>query len=504
MTRGPGPLGALAARIAVLVVAVLFCAARCSPAPAPSPVPAPETVRGAPLPATPPKTAKGPNVLFIVADDLNDWVGALGGHPQAKTPNIDRLAARGVLFTNAHCAAPVCNPSRTSVLTGVAPSVSGVYRNTQPWREPLAAATTLPRLFRESGWTTLGAGKIFHGTFNDVDAWDEYRLRKELPKGPAGEDTIPSPKRDIYDLIQWAPMDIADDAMDDHNVATWCIERLAEPRDRPLFLACGIYKPHLPWFVPRRFYDEFPLATVKLPKVIANDLDDVPPAWRKMVNSGGVHERMVKEGRWQAGVQAYLAAIAYADYEVGRVLDALDRSPAGKDTIVVFWGDHGWHLGEKEHWRKFTLWERSTRTPLIVVAPGLTAPGGRCDRTVSLLDIYPTLAELCGVASPQKLDGTSLVPLLRDPAAAGAARTDGVVTSNGRGNDSIRTARWRLIRYADGSLELYDHVADPDEFTNLATKAEFASVVAELGARLPSNPAAEAPRRSDKRGEDDE
>ena len=304
-------------------------------------------------------------------------------------------------------------------------------------------------------------------------------------------------------------MDIPDTGMDDDNVASWCIDRLSEPRERPLFLACGLYKPHLPWFVPRRFYDQFPIDQVRLPKVLEGDLDDVPPAGKQMAHGGSLHAEIVRADRWRGGVQAYLAAIAYADFEVGRVLDALDKSPAGKNTVIAFMGDHGWHLGEKEHWRKFTLWERSTHTPLILVAPGVTEPGGRCDRTVSLLDVYPTLAELCGLPAQKACEGTSLVPLLRAPGGAGRAASpdrahaDGVVTSYGQGNDAIRTARWRLIRYADGSLELYDHAKDPDEFWNLATKSEWKSVVDELTARLPMKPAAEAPRKGDKKGEDD-
>ncbi len=406
-----------------------------------------------------------PNVLFIAVDDLNDWVSALAGHPQARTPNIDRLAKRGVLFSNCHCAAPACNPSRVALMTGIRPSSSGVYHNRDAWRQRLPNAVTLPQHFREHGYLAIGSGKIYHDRFPDPPSWDAYwpsktqqRFADPLPKGRP-LNGLPHPGH-----FDWGPVDATEEQMSDHRVVTWVIEQLAQRREKPVFLACGIYRPHLPWYVPEKYFAQFPLESIHLPVVLENDLEDVPPAGIAMAKPNGDHRRVVQHAQWRAAVRGYLASIALADDQVGRLIDALDASGQRDNTIVVLWTDHGWHLGEKQHWRKFALWERATRTPLIVVAPTATA-GSRCDRPVNLIDVYPTLIELCKLGPRPELEGVSLVPLLADPTRTWNRPS---LTTHGRNNHALRSQRYRYIRYADASEELYDHQVDPHEWHNLA------------------------------------
>ena len=286
-------------------------------------------------------------------------------------------------------------------------------------------------------------------------------------------------------------MGAADSDMDDYRVVSWAIDQLKRPREQPLFLACGIFRPHVPWYVPQKYFDMFPVDNVTLPRIRNDDLEDVPPAGRAMAQPEGAHKRVMESNNYFKAVRGYLASIAFADAQVGRLIDALDESPYAGNTIVVLFGDHGWHLGEKLHWRKFTLWEEAARAPLIIVAPGVTRPGGRCERTVSLVDIYPTLAELADLPSNPSLEGVSLRKLLEDPNATWERPA---ITSHGRNNHSIRSERWRYIRYADGTEELYDHDADPQEWTNLAGDPEHNEVKRTMGGWLPKVNVAEAPR----------
>jgi arylsulfatase A-like enzyme len=442
---------------------------------------------------------KDPNVLFIAIDDLNDWTGLLRGHPQARTPNIDRLAKRGVLFTNAHCAAPACNPSRAALMTGVPPFRSGVYHNPQPWRKALPNAVTIPQYFTRHGYWSAGSGKIFHGGFPDPASWDAYWPSKTRPQF---NDPRP-PKANINGLgkghFDWGPVDVADAAMGDAKTVDWICQQLGRQHDKPIFLACGLYRPHLPWYVPRKYFDMFPVDSIELPKVLANDLDDIPPTGVAIAKPKGDHAAVVRHGQWKLAVQGYLASIAFADTQVGRVIDALDQSPNRSTTIVVLWTDHGWHLGEKEHWRKFALWEEATRTPLIMIVPPATSkvvPNGtpigvECGVPVSLMDLYPTLVELCSLPQRPDIAGRSLVPLLVDP----TTRWDrAVVTTFGRGNHAVRGYRWRYIRYKDGRQELYDHQADPSEWHNLADSDTHRDVIERLAKYLPKDEAAEAAR----------
>ena len=436
--------------------------------------------------------ADRPNVLFIAVDDLNDWIGVLGGHPQSRTPNIDRLAARGTLFTQAYCAAPACNPSRVALMTGLRPSSTGIYHNPQPWRPVLPEAVTIPQHFRAHGYAVLGSGKIFHGAYPDPASWDIYFPSNQRQKPndplPPGRPLNGIPKTAHFD---WGPVDAEDSEMGDAQVAEWVIGRLNEKHERPFFLACGMFRPHLPWYVPTRYIEQYPLASIELPLAREDDLDDVPPAGVQMAKPQGDHAKVVRHGQWQRAVQGYLASIAFADAQIGRVLDALDASPHADNTIIVLWTDHGWHLGEKQHWRKFALWEEATRTPVIMVAPGLTRPATRCDRPVNLVDLYPTLIELCGLQPRGELEGVSLKPLLLD---SQAEWTRPSLTTHGRNNHAVRSARYRYIRYADGSEELYDHDDDPQEWTNRADDPQLADVKRELAAWLPKTNAPDAPR----------
>jgi arylsulfatase A-like enzyme len=421
-----------------------------------------------------------PNVLFLAVDDLRDWVGYLGAHPQTKTPYIDALAARGVYFTRSYCAAPVCNGSRAALMSGLRPSSTGVYENQADWRTVVSEELPLTAAFRRAGYYVAGAGKIYHGSFERRSEWDDYLALRHRDPQPTGNDGVGG--------IKFAPLDCRDEDLADWQITSWCIEQLGKRHDKPFFLACGLHKPHMPWNVPRKYYEMFPLDSIQLPPVKENDLADVPPAGIRMARPQGDHAAILASGRWKEAVQGYLAATAYTDMNIGRLLAALDRSPYKDNTIICFWCDHGWHLGEKEHWRKFALWEEATRSPLIWVVPGIKP--GRCDRPVDFMSIYPTLMELCGLAMPAHVEGTSIRPLLADPSAAWNMPA---LTTYHFQNHAVRTERWRYIRYANGDEELYDQQADPHEWTNLADRPEHAQVKAELAKWLPEKNHPELP-----------
>ncbi len=426
--------------------------------------------------ALPAAEQKKPNVLFIATDDFNAWVHHLGGHPQAKTPHIDALAGRGVSMFRAYCAAPVCNPSRAALMSGLRPSSSGVYDNNTDWRTPLKDVVTLPLHFQKQGYFVCGAGKIYHDSYRRPSDWTEYLERE------GGDPKLPQDANDGVGGIKFAPLDCNDEDMADYRTVTYCIEQLNQQRDRPKFIACGLHKPHMPWNVPRKYYDLYPLKDIVLPKVLESDLDDIPPAGVAMARPQGDHAEMLKSGRWKEAVQAYLAAGAFADAMIGRMMAALDKSPERDNTIVVLWGDHGWHLGEKQHWRKFALWEEATRTPLVWIVPGVTKAGGVCQTPVDFMSIYPTLCDLCGLPKPPHVEGQSIRPLLADPAAAWDRPA---LTTHGYQNHAVRSSQHRYIRYANGDEELYDERKDPLEWSNLAGKSELASVKSELARFLP-------------------
>lgn len=453
-------------------------------------------------------SAKRPNVLFIAIDDLNHWAAGLSDYKGAKTPNIDQLAQRGVLFTNAHCAAPACNPSRASVMTGVRPSTSGVYYNWQDWREckNLRGLSTLPKHFRSHGYSVLGGGKLYHAAnlaewgltgYLDPEPWHIFFPSKKRQLAdevtPAGH-AINGSNQFYKGRFDWAPLDIEDSEMGDGKVVSWAERQLSRRHHKPLFLAVGIYRPHIPWHTPRKWFAEFPIESIELPQVVEKDLGDVPKAGQAMARRTW-QQWITENDKWREAVQGYLASVRFADAMVGRLLTALKKGPNAENTVVVLWSDHGYHLGHKEHWEKFALWEQTTHVPLVVIAPNSKNAGKRCDRPVSLLDIYPTLVELCGLSQPGHLEGQSLAPFLRDP---GAASNRAVITTQGFQNHAVRSQHWRYIRYANGAEELYDHRSDPNEFDNLAGNSSFNATKARLCKHLPQEDSAPNPseRRS--------
>ncbi|MEM6279262.1 MAG: sulfatase, partial [Verrucomicrobiota bacterium] len=334
------------------------------------------------------RAADSPNVLFIAIDDLNHWVGHLGRNAQAKTPNIDRLAAMGVAFKNAHTAVPACEPSRCALMGGRRPWTSGCYKNGHKWKEYQAPGEGLAAQFLKAGYQVSGAGKIYHSMQFHAEEWSEYMDKTGMSgNGPRVE------KYDGYHVDKIFP-DLKDEDIVDWHATDYCVDRLEKEHDKPFFLACGLYKPHLAFVAPRKYYEEFPLESIELPPHLEDDLDDIPPAGVKMAAPERDHAKFLKSGRWKAAIQSYLATCAYADMNVGRLLDALERGPNRDNTIVVLWTDHGWSLGEKQHWRKFALWEETTRTPLIWVVPGVTEAGAKSSRPVDLMSVYPTLCEL--------------------------------------------------------------------------------------------------------------
>lgn len=429
-------------------------------------------------------TPKAPNVLFLVIDDLNDWVGCLGGHPQTRTPHIDRLAARSTVFVNAHCQAPICNPSRVSMLTGRYPSTSGVYLlKPSAFRvsKALKNVKTLPESFAARGYRTIGGGKIFHNS-SARETFDEYG-----PRGHFGP--LPKPKARLNykkgnRLWDWGQFPASDEQMPDTKIATWATEQLARTHDKPFFLAVGFLRPHVPMYAPKRWWDGLPdEADIELPKTLANDREDLSD-YAKALTHGSVaprHAWIVKNAQWHRAVRAYLACVNYVDHQVGRVLTALDASPHKDNTIVILCSDHGFHLGEKQRWAKRSLWTRSTRVPLLVSLPR-QGSSARCARPVGLIDIYPTLVELCSLRADKGLEGHSLAPLLRDAKAKWDRPT---LTTLWKDNHTLCSERWRYIRYADGSEELYDRREDPREWHSLAGDSTKLDVLRAFRERLP-------------------
>lgn len=420
------------------------------------------------------------NVVMIVVDDLNDWVGCLQGHPQTRTPNIDALAQRGTLFTTAHCQAPLCGPSRASMFSGRYPHTTGVYQ--QPVKNGLANDTEhfrgklLPEYFAKHGYKTLGVGKLTHGypanvAFQEYGGWKSgygpkpakgVRFNYQLPDGPfSGTQT------------DWGRFPDDENEMPDVQSANWAIQQLQKKQDKPFFLSVGFVRPHVPFYVPDEWFEKFPLETLQLPNVREEDQNDIPEIGVR------IHElpkyptlewlRENDDLQFRKCVQAYLASVSFVDHQIGKVLDALQSSEYNDNTIVVLFSDHGYHLGEKNRVAKHSLWEESTRVPLIVSLPEQDFPQ-TSSLPVGLIDIFPTLVHLCGLPRNPTNEGRSLVPIIfaqdtRDWRTA-------ILTTYARGNHALRTETTRLIRYEDGNFELYDHRFDPEEFNNLAGPAQ--------------------------------
>ncbi len=436
-----------------------------------------------------------PNVMFVAIDDLNDWIGCLGGHPQAVTPSMDRLAASGTVFVNAHCPAPLCNPSRAAVLTGLRPSTTGIHGLTPGIRDVEATrrCVTLPQYFASNGYFTASFGKVFHdGSIRPKDRTNEFHVWGPAPGMPH------PPKKFVDTPSKMAAMDWGVFPADDRQQADWRIAdaALAQmktlPPDRPFFLAVGFRLPHVPCFASPPWFDLIPpVERVILPPVLDRDREDVPEfAWCLHWKLPEPRLSWLKEAKqWRSLVRAYLASTAFMDSQIGRVIDGLRETGRETNTVIALWSDNAWHLGEKGITGKNSLWERSTRVPLIFAGPGVTA-GARCRQPTDLTDLYPTLVDLCGLPPKEGLDGHSLVPQLRD---ASVPRPWPAITTHNRGNHGIRSERWRYIRYADGSEELYDALSDPNEWTNVVHEAGRAAVVREHARWLPAPDVPAAP-----------
>jgi choline-sulfatase len=440
----------------------------------------------------PPDTRR-PNILFIAIDDQNDWVGALGGHPQVRTPHIDALARRGTLFTNAHAQAPLCNPSRTSLMIGLRPSTTGIYglapwyRDLEEWRD----VVSLPRYLAQHGYTTYSTGKVYHGGYGRQEGDDEFHVLGPPPSVGAKPEKKLVDTPDKHPLMDWGTFPHRDEDKGDWKVASWAVEQLNEGPKEPFFLSVGFFLPHVPLYVTRKWYDMYPAETVQLPPVLPGDRDDTPRfSWYLHWKLPEPRLRFLQEAdEWTNIVRCYLAATSFVDGQVGRVLDALEANGLVDNTIVVLWSDQGYHLGEKLITGKNTLWERSTHVPLIFAGPGVTT-GARTGRPAELLDIYPTLVELVGLPEKEGLEGISLVPQLHD---ADAPRDRPAITTANHDNHAVRSERWRYIRYADGSEELYDMQADPDEWHNLAANPGMREVIEAHQRWLPPSSAKPAP-----------
>lgn len=419
---------------------------------------------------------KKPNVILIAVDDLNDWIGCMDGHPQANTPHIDRLASRGVLFTNAHCQSPVCNPSRASLMTSLYPSTSGIYFLNPDLKESSVAQnnTLMPQRFVEEGYHVTGVGKLFHNGGGQNERYVPNYGGQFGGFGPMPEEKITTyPGHPLWD---WGVFPERDEQMPDYMIANWAASRLAEKHDSSLWMGVGFYRPHVPQFAPQKWFDLFPLETIQLPKTITDDLDDISSYGTditRLKHVSPTHEWVVANDEWKPLVQSYLACVSFVDEQVGKVLSAIDNSVYADNTYIVLFSDHGFHLGEKERYAKRSLWEDGARVPMIIVGPGIPQ-GKTCSKPVQLLDIYPTLLELTGLAADSLLEGNSLLPLLEDPKAdwPHMART-----SFGPGNYAIISEQYRFIQYNDGSEEFYDHAEDPHEWDNVIALPEYAASI---------------------------
>ena len=464
------------------------------------------------------EAGRRPNVLFIAIDDQNDWVGAFGGHAMAQTPHIDRLAARGTALLNAHCQAALCNPSRTSLMLGLRPTTTGIY-GLMPWFRTLPEwkdRVPLPKHFAANGYRTLAAGKIYHGGTGGGGGGKQAKAKAAAVGPPEFDVTGPTPGVGVRPgtkligqtpmgnnpLMDWGVFPHQDEDKGDYQVASWAIEQIKSvPKDKPFFLAAGFFLPHVPCYATQQWFDLYPDDDSVLPKIKLDDRDDTPRfSWYLHWSLPEPRLKWVQENnQWRNLVRSYLACTSFVDAQIGRVIAALNEAGLADNTIIVLWGDHGWHLGEKGITGKNTLWDNGTRVPLIFAGPGVKS-GGRSTQPAELLDIYPTLIELCGLPARRDLEGISLVPQLKNDRAK---RERPAITSHNQGNHGIRSERWRYITYADGSEELYDMQKDPDEWTNLlaakgAVRPEYAAVVAEHRRWLPKIDRAPAPNSANR------
>jgi len=435
---------------------------------------------------------KQPNVLMIAVDDLNSWVGVMNGHPSSKTPNIDRLASKAITFTNAHAPAPLCGPSRASIMTGLLPSTTGIYghvkdNDIRSANRKAAQSTFLSEYFKQHGYYTAAVGKIFHQSVAD-GSFDVFGGREHL-FGPYSPEPIKWDRKGTS--TDWGAYPEKDQMMPDYDSAKWLVEQLRHKYDKPFFIAGGFLRPHVPWTVPQKWFDKHPIDDIELPPYLSSDLDDVPDIAKRIstYDMMPTTDWAIESGEWKNIVQAYLASISFVDHYIGQVLDALESSEYADNTIVVLWGDHGYDVGEKNRFAKMALWETSTKTTLIIKPPGFSS-GLKSDRPVSLVDLYPTLVKMAGLPENPLNEGHDITPLITNP---NADWEHVALTTFGPNNHAVKNERFRYIRYEDGSEELYDHSTDPNEWNNLASNPFYSDVKNELKDRLPKENAKWSP-----------
>jgi len=431
-----------------------------------------------------------PNILFIAVDDMNDWTTLFDPRNPIKTPNLERLAARGTFFERAYAASPACSPSRAALMTGIRPHRSGVYSNASDWRDSrVQGFVILQKLFKDEGYFVGGAGKIFHHhdnwRFHDNSAFHEFLMMRINEPYPAEKISGSSSYGSIN--TDWGPWPPSEEETADFRTVSYAEQFLKREHSGPFFLNVGIYKPHSPFYAPQPYFDRYPLNELVMPDRLPDDTRDVPAGARAMLGptdwfwSGMEELEAEKPGSYRSFVQAYQSVSGYADTMIGRVLDALDASPYRDNTIIVLWSDHGFQLGEKDRIEKFALWEKATRVPYIIVLPGSSDDGRRISEPVDLMTVYPTLVDLAGLEGPSVVDGVSLKPLLM-----GKQQTlPPALMTYLEGNHAVRKGEWRYIQYADGSEELYNVAADPGEHTNLAEQSDKSEILEMLRAYIP-------------------
>lgn len=425
------------------------------------------------------------NVLFLVVDDLNTWLLSNPDRYTGKViaPNLLRLAKSGVNFGQAFTAAPKCSPSRTAFLSGVAPWKSGVYDNgVDVSASPaLKGVPSLLKVFKQHGYFTASYGKVSHGYYYGVKCDDTLNHKRDPVPPNAPLNGWAESKSGKPTEKDWGATHLPESEMNDTKYADAAINQLKKKHAKPFFIACGIFHPHFPWYVPQKYLDMYPLEAIKLPPINPDDQDDIPEMGRGLINAR-LNKAIISHNQVKDAIQGYLASTTYADAQMGRILDALKNSPYKDNTIVVLMSDHGFHLGEKQHWAKGTLWEEATNCLLMFRVPGITKSNQECMRPVTLLDVYPTLVELAGLPKPQHLDGHSLVPLLEN---SNAPRSVPALTAY-QSHMTVRTDQYRFIRYTDGTTELYDRAKDPHEWLNQTQNPEYAAIKRRLTAFLPS------------------
>lgn len=446
---------------------------------------------------TPDQQVERPNILFIAVDDMNDWTSVFDPQNPIKVPNIEKLAGQGAFFKRAYCSSAACNPSRASIMTGTRPHKTGIYGNASDWRSALPEVKTLQRFFKDQGYYVGGAGKIFHHhrdwAYHDNASFHEFLMMQINEPYPTqklnGLEEYGSKNTD------WGPWPERIEETADYRTAEYATEFLQRKHLQPFFLNVGIYKPHSPFFAPPEYFAAYPKDQLVMPALNTEDWNDLPSGAAQLMDkkkwfwNGMMKAQEKYPDAWKDYVRAYQACAGFADAMIGKVIAALDASPYKDNTIIVLWSDHGFHLGEKDHFEKFALWEKTNHVPYIIIAPGVTSPGMVLEQPVDLTTLYPTLVDLCGFETPNTLDGFSLVPLLKEPQLT----LPPALMTYGKGNHALRTERWRYIRYKDGSEELYDHKQDPNEWTNLAGEKKYRDLMDEFAAQLPTKNAEQVP-----------